>query len=57
MSEPKQSTRSETGFLIAEILAAIGASVCCVGPLVLLALGVSGAWIYPGGRGRIAAAK
>src|SRR6202171_561663 len=45
MSEPKQSTRSETGFLIAEILAAIGASVCCVGPLVLLALGVSGAWI------------
>jgi mercuric ion transport protein len=45
MSEPKQSTRSETGFLIAGILAAIGASVCCVGPLVLLALGVSGAWI------------
>ena len=27
------------------ILAAITASVCCVGPLVLLALGVSGAWI------------
>jgi len=31
--------------LIAGILAGIGASVCCVGPLVLLALGVSGAWI------------
>ena len=45
MSEPKQTTRSETGFLIVGILAAIGASVCCVGPLVLLALGVSGAWI------------
>jgi mercuric ion transport protein len=30
--------------LIAGVLAAIGASVCCVGPLVLLALGVSGAW-------------
>jgi mercuric ion transport protein len=32
-------------FLIAGILSAIGASICCVGPLVLLALGVSGAWI------------
>ncbi|MHB8742738.1 MAG: mercuric transporter MerT family protein [Sulfuricaulis sp.] len=31
--------------LIAGALAAIGASLCCVGPLVLLALGVSGAWI------------
>jgi len=27
------------------ILAAIGASLCCVVPLVLLALGISGAWI------------
>ncbi len=27
------------------VLAAIGASVCCVGPLVLLSLGISGAWI------------
>jgi len=32
-------------FLIAGILSAIGASICCVGPLVLLALGVSGALI------------
>lgn len=31
--------------LTAGILAAIGASVCCVGPLALLGLGVSGAWI------------
>ena len=31
--------------LVAAILAAIGASVCCVGPLVLLALGIGGAWI------------
>src|SRR5260370_5739607 len=45
MSEPKQSTRSGNGFLVAGILAAIGASACCVGPLLLLALGVSGAWI------------
>jgi len=26
-------------------LAAIGASVCCIGPLLLLTLGISGAWI------------
>ena len=31
--------------LWASVLAAIGASVCCVGPLVLLALGISGAWV------------
>jgi mercuric ion transport protein len=31
--------------MTAGVLAAIGASVCCVGPLVLLGLGVSGAWI------------
>jgi mercuric ion transport protein len=46
MSEPKRSTtRSGNGFLVAGIFAALGASICCVGPLVLLALGVSGAWI------------
>jgi mercuric ion transport protein len=33
------------GPLIAGVLAAIGASICCVGPLVLLGLGISGAWI------------
>jgi mercuric ion transport protein len=33
------------GVLVGSILAAIGASICCVGPLVLLALGISGAWI------------
>ena len=33
------------GSLVAGVLAAIGASVCCVGPLVLLGLGISGAWI------------
>lgn len=33
------------GSLIAGVLAAIGASVCCVGPLVLLALGIGGTWI------------
>lgn len=33
------------GSLVASVLAAIGASVCCVGPLVLLMLGIGGAWI------------
>ena len=31
--------------LIASAVAAVGASVCCVGPLVLLMLGVGGSWI------------
>lgn len=37
-----------TGFkspLLASVAAAVGASVCCVGPLVLLTLGVGGAWV------------
>ncbi|MBI5277044.1 MAG: mercury transporter MerT [Burkholderiales bacterium] len=33
------------GALAAGVLAAIGASVCCVGPLVLLTLGIGGAWV------------
>jgi mercuric ion transport protein len=33
------------GSLIAGALAAVGASVCCAGPLVLLALGIGGTWI------------
>lgn len=41
----KANVQRGNGFLIAGILSAIGASICCVGPLVLLALGVSGAWI------------
>lgn len=33
------------GSLLAGVLAGIGASLCCVGPLALLGLGISGAWI------------
>lgn len=36
---------SGKGSLIAGVLAAIGASVCCVGPLVLLAFGIGGTWV------------
>ncbi len=31
--------------MIAGVLAGIGASLCCVGPLVLLSLGLGGAWL------------
>ena len=31
--------------LVVGVLAAVGASVCCVGPLILLSLGIGGAWI------------
>lgn len=33
------------GSLMAGVLAAIAASVCCVGPLVLLAIGIGGSWV------------
>ena len=46
MPDPKEPTsKNGNGFLIAGIFTALGASICCVGPLGLLALGVSGAWI------------
>lgn len=35
---------SVSSTLLAGIAAAIGASACCAGPLVLVLLGVSGAW-------------
>ncbi len=44
MPEPDPST-SSNGSIIAATLAAIGASLCCIGPLVLLTLGIGGAWI------------
>lgn len=33
------------GTLIGGIIAGVAASTCCLGPLVLLALGISGSWI------------
>lgn len=32
------------GSLVAGVLAAVGASACCAGPLILLLLGVGGGW-------------
>jgi mercuric ion transport protein len=40
-----QSSRPGTAALFAGGLAAILASTCCLGPLVLVTLGISGAWI------------
>jgi mercuric ion transport protein len=31
--------------LIGAVVSAVGASVCCVGPLLLLGLGIGGAWV------------
>ncbi len=39
------SDKTGSGALLAGGLAAILASTCCLGPLVLVALGLSGAWI------------
>lgn len=36
---------SAGGALIGGVLTAIGASLCCVGPLVLVSVGVGGAWV------------
>ncbi|GCZ39228.1 MULTISPECIES: mercuric transporter MerT family protein [Enterobacteriaceae] len=45
-SEPQKSEpQNGRGALFAGGLAAILASACCLGPLVLIALGFSGAWI------------
>lgn len=40
-----KNDRSLISTTLAAGLAAIGASLCCVGPLVLLALGIGGTWI------------
>lgn len=41
----KLNQNKEKRTIIGVIIAAIAASVCCVGPLVLLALGIGGAWV------------
>ncbi|VAW95114.1 Mercuric transport protein, MerT [hydrothermal vent metagenome] len=41
----ESSNPKNTGSIVAASLAAIGASLCCIGPLVLLAMGIGGTWI------------
>lgn len=43
--EPASTSKAGLGPLLAGGIAALLASVCCLGPLVLLLLGISGAWI------------
>lgn len=46
MTTEQETTSKSTSWLsIGAVLAAIGASVCCVGPLLLLSLGIGGAWM------------
>lgn len=40
-----RSTLNARAALFGGVLAGIGASACCVGPLLLLSLGIGGAWI------------
>ena len=44
MDSPSQPG-SASAPIAAGVLSAIGASACCVGPLVLVALGLGGAWV------------
>lgn len=44
-NSPTNSQNGGCGALLTGGLAAILASTCCLGPLVLITLGVSGAWI------------
>lgn len=45
MSESRSEPQAGRSALLAGGMAAILASTCCLGPLVLVALGFSGAWI------------
>lgn len=44
MEETRRQT-GETWTLFGSIGAAVGAAVCCLGPVILVSVGVSGAWI------------
>ena len=44
MTDSNTST-SGNKTMLAAVAAAFGASLCCIGPLVLLALGIGGTWI------------
>lgn len=44
-SSPEADKGRATGSVIGALAAGIGASLCCVAPLVLLALGIGGTWI------------
>jgi len=41
----KSAASPPTSALVAGVLAAFGATACCFGPLLLVTLGLSGAWV------------
>jgi len=46
MPTEQETTATKSNWLgIGALMAAIGASACCVGPFLLLSLGVGGAWM------------
>lgn len=45
MSETKNTPNSPRWRLLGIIIGAVGASICCIGPLLLLTLGIGGAWV------------
>jgi mercuric ion transport protein len=45
MSERRRATKNGFWLLLAGTLTAVGASACCVIPLILLALGIGGSWL------------
>ncbi|MCQ8183304.1 mercuric transporter MerT family protein [Methylomonas sp. SURF-1] len=44
-TDPETSLKTPSWLGIGALLAAVGASACCVGPFLLLSLGIGGAWI------------
>lgn len=44
-SDIETKLKQPTWFGVGAVIAAIGASACCIGPLVLLSLGIGGAWM------------
>jgi len=45
MNKINDPTKKERRTIAGVIIAALAASVCCIGPLVLLGLGIGGAWV------------
>ncbi|MES1952874.1 MerT mercuric transport protein [Salinisphaera sp. S4-8] len=45
MNDPTTATGRTTWAQIGAVLAAVGASLCCVAPVLLISIGVGGAWM------------
>lgn len=44
-TDPETPINTQSWLGIGALLAAVGASACCLGPFLLLSLGIGGAWI------------